>query len=38
MLVSSFLSYAGGGPMPPAGVLRDLYTQFLMLAVLHKVS
>ena len=32
MLVSSFPSYDGGGPMPPAGAARalcDLYTQFL---------
>ena len=29
MLVSSFPSYAGGGPMPLAGGPRDLYTQLL---------
>lgn len=35
MLISSFPSYDGGGPMPPAGAagaagaLCDLYTQFL---------
>ena len=29
MLVSSFLSYTRGGPMPLAGAPRDLYTQLL---------
>ena len=29
MLVSSFLSYIRGGPMPLAGAPRDLYTQLL---------
>ena len=29
MLVSSFSSYTGGGPMPLAGAPRDLYTQLL---------
>ena len=29
MLVSSFPSYAGGGPMPLAGAPCDLYTQLL---------
>ena len=29
MLVSSFLSYTRGGPMPLAGARRDFYTQLL---------
>ena len=29
MLVSSFPNYAGGGPMPLAGVPHDLYTKLL---------
>ena len=29
MLVSSFPSYTGGGPMPLAGAPCDLYTQLL---------
>ena len=29
MLVSSFPSYTGGGPMPLAGAPRDLHTQLL---------
>ena len=29
MLVSSFSSYTGGGPMPLAGIPRDLYMQLL---------
>ena len=40
MLVSSFPSYDGGGPMPPAGaarVLCDLYTQFLACRSLQSV-
>ena len=29
LLVSSFSSYTGGGPMPLAGAPHDLYTQLL---------
>ena len=40
MLVSSFPSYDGGGPMPTAGAagaLCDLYTQFLACSSLQSV-
>ena len=37
MLVSSFSSYTGGGPMPLAGAPRDLYTQLLACSSLQSV-
>ena len=37
MLVSSFSSYTGGGPMPLAGASRDLYTQLLACSSLQSV-
>ena len=37
MLISSFSSYTGGGPMPLAGVPRDLYTQLLACSSLQSV-
>ena len=36
MLVSSFPSYAGGGPMPLAGAPCDVYTQFVCLQLFAK--
>ena len=37
MLVSSFSSYTGGGPMPLAGAPHDLYTQLLACSSLQSV-
>ena len=37
MLVSSFSSHTGGGPMPVAGASRDLYTQLLACSSLQSV-
>ena len=37
MLTSSFSSYTRGGPVPLAGVPRDLYTQLLAYSSLQSV-
>ena len=37
LLVSSFSSYTGGGPMPLAGAPRDLYMQLLACSSLQSV-
>ena len=37
MLISNFSSYTRGGPVPLAGVPRDLYTQLLAYSSLQSV-